>query len=1195
MLFKISPYSATPSVGVTNWTLDGGAYRYYVTNPQGNVPAIVCSLTFNPLSAAIYPTAKNYIKKSSPSIAKSTINYNSSEEQITVEYFDGLGRPVQNISVNASPSPDGKDIITPIVYDAFGRQDKTYLPYAAAGTNGIYRPAALAEQSSFYATPPTVSIPIIPNPFSQTLFEASPLNRPLEAAAPGASWAIGNNHTIRTGYEINTAADAIRLWNVYGEEHNAGSNGVQANASYSSHTAGTTEYKATQSITFTDGFTASSGENFTAHIVSGQSSGNPDRGASSPGYYEAGRLFKNVTWDEHRNRVIEYKDKAGLVVCKKVQDGGDTSNPSYMVTQYIYDDFNQLAYVIPPALESITSFTEADTNFENYVYAYHYDGRRRLVEKKVPGKGWEYTVYNPSDRPVFTSNAEQRGRGVWSFIKYDALGRVIITGEVADTSGRVNLQNAVNATLKPTGATELYETYNADPNTMGYTNATLPATGTKIFTVNYYDDYNILNTTLNPYPGWFTQPNGTANESLRTRSLPTVTATNILGTGSYLFTATYYTDDKARVSKVVKQHQLGGVDIISNTYNFVGEVTAATRQHYKDGSLALTVNNTFQYDHAGRKTQSTETINSQPPVTTAYSYNAVGQLETKTAGGQTTSYAYNPRGWLKSQSSGLFSMELKYDDSGGEPQYNGNIGQQLWATNGQSHSYNYSYDHANRLLSGISDENYNETMSYDKMGNIQNLTRQGTTGIPGLGTLAYNYNGNQLQTISGGYNKSYTYNSNGSMISDGTLNIQYNELNLPKQVTGTPVGTVAYTYNAGGGKLTKQTVSETRQYIDGIEYVGVAIDLLHTEAGIARNNSGVYTYEFFLTDHLGNTRIVHNSSGTVLQQQDYMPFGLDIARSQAVPNKYKYNGKEKQEELNQYDYGARFYDPVIGRWHVVDPMTDNFYWLTPYNYANNSPIRFIDPDGREFKDTIIDGKKGRYDVATLDEVVVSNKGRKGANGSGNISYSSLRTKWQIQTKDLYVQQRLNGGSPWNTWTTKGITEQDWQFFERHYRAEKDYRTMSLTVAGGLLASPVIAVSSPAIIASAGAGTLAQRGVSMSVNLGTQYISGLQSYGFGSNNLKNINLTSVLAAGVFPSQGALSSAIIGNFGATNMQDGYIGIGSQKANYRSIFVNTVLDWGGNVTGGMMEAPFLFQTIYGNMQGAVSQGLIGSTFDK
>ncbi|MBO9592710.1 MAG: RHS repeat-associated core domain-containing protein [Niabella sp.] len=188
---------------------------------------------------------------------------------------------------------------------------------------------------------------------------------------------------------------------------------------------------------------------------------------------------------------------------------------------------------------------------------------------------------------------------------------------------------------------------------------------------------------------------------------------------------------------------------------------------------------------------------------------------------------------------------------------------------------------------------------------------------------------------------------------------------LPKQVTGTPAGTVTYTYDAGGNKLTKQTVSETRQYIGGIEFTGGTIDLLHTEAGIARNNSGTYTYELSLSDHLGNTRIVHNTAGTVLQQIDYYPFGLDIKRTQAIPNKYLYNGKEKQEELVQYDYGVRFYDPAIGRWHVVDALSEKTVDQSPYSYVFNNPIAFIDPDGNSGTSTHTD-KYGKV-IAVYDD------------------------------------------------------------------------------------------------------------------------------------------------------------------------------------------------------------------------------------
>jgi len=89
-----------------------------------------------------------------------------------------------------------------------------------------------------------------------------------------------------------------------------------------------------------------------------------------------------------------------------------------------------------------------------------------------------------------------------------------------------------------------------------------------------------------------------------------------------------------------------------------------------------------------------------------------------------------------------------------------------------------------------------------------------------------------------------------------------------------------------------------------------------------------------------------NNSGTAIQRDDYLPFGMDLNLNYTTPkNNYLYNNKELQDGLGVYDYGARFYDPIIGRWTSVDPKAELDRRWSPYNYTFGDPIRFTDPDG----------------------------------------------------------------------------------------------------------------------------------------------------------------------------------------------------------------------------------------------------------
>jgi len=172
---------------------------------------------------------------------------------------------------------------------------------------------------------------------------------------------------------------------------------------------------------------------------------------------------------------------------------------------------------------------------------------------------------------------------------------------------------------------------------------------------------------------------------------------------------------------------------------------------------------------------------------------------------------------------------------------------------------------------------------------------------------------------------------------------------LPYLLTVEDGSTITYTYDANGKKL--RTIHNiggstvTKDYCGNVIYENGIAKLLLTEAGYI--TLADKKHHFFLQDHQGNNRIVADENGKVEETNHYYPFGGTFASAVSSVQAYKYNGKELDTEngLNWYDYGARMYDPAIGRWHAGDPMAEEFYRISPYTYCYNSPILLVDPNG----------------------------------------------------------------------------------------------------------------------------------------------------------------------------------------------------------------------------------------------------------
>ncbi len=960
------------------------------------LPLAICACCMN-ISAQVLPPAYtsgatiNYVRTWSvqkPMTDGNVVSASTNLQEVTqaTQYIDGIGRPLQTVVRGVTPL--AKDMVAPVIYDQYGREQNKYLGYVSPGADGSFKTDPFLEQKNFYADANTNS-PVKGQGetyyYGQTQFEASPLNRVAKTLAPGNSWnAAGRG--VSMSYDVNAASE-VRIWN----------------------------------ISFTPGAVP-----------------------TSTGYYAAGLLYRKVTADERGYRTVEYKDIEGHLLLKKVEvvaPANITVHSGWLCTYYVYDDFNNLRFVIPPkatALVVASGNIDATTSAE-LCFRYEYDSRNRMIVKKVPGAGAVSMVYDARDRLVMTQDGNfALAPAKWMVMEYDALNRPIKTGLLTDANTATYHQGLASVSI-------------AYPNTSGGNYELLSQT--------YYDDYSWVATSgspfannLSPSETWtgflaasntiFPYPQ-TIVEQASTKGLVTGSKVKIIGSSPvvYLYSVSYY-DDRNRVIQSQATNITGGRDYSTSQYTFDGKLLINKITHTKAGGTVQTyiLITTNTYDAAGRLLNTMKNINSTGNKTVlTNTYDEIGQLKTKKlaaeynsgAGLETLTYDYNIRGWMLGENrnyaktaastSNYFGFDLGYDKvsiaptGGGSigtyaiPVYNGNVEGTVWKSkgDGEIRKYDFKYDPANRLLkadfnqytSGTFNKNANVDFSvkmgdgaipssaYDANGNIISMTQNGLTlnTSPIIDQLTYTYtaNSNKLSKVmdaigidnklgdfndgTSGSGTDYNYDANGNLNLDNNKaisGITYNHLNLPWVITVTGKGTITYTYDAAGNKLKKVTqennatvfynnvnnttnITTTTSYISGfvyetkvysnpalitLQYIDVLQFTAQEEGRIRRKIDGTFAFDYFLKDHLGNVRMVLTDN---IQTDIYPAASLEASNVALEQNYYNITSGQIFDKMVVTGLPAYVNHNIIPN-NPVNPTFDNANSAKLYKLNKNT-------------------------------------------------------------------------------------------------------------------------------------------------------------------------------------------------------------------------------------------------------------------
>ena len=706
----------------------------------------------------------------------------------------------------------------------------------------------------------------------------------------------------------------------------------------------------------------------------------------NPVFYLQDGHYKQVSEDANGRRSVSYYNEAGQLLTSLYYGSGQS-----IITQSysFYDDRGRMVASLDP---------------KELVTKYEYDFRGRLLSMDEPDAGKTEYVYRKDGSIRFSQNSKQREENKYSYTHYDQAGRPTQSGQWSPSDASVSIWTLrTNKDLLEQRTDELPAGSTTDVVKTTYDRAVILPDGitgrTAQFLMGKVSYSEKLSETGQPVSkSWY---------SYDERGRVTWMVQDIAGLGVKTVDYTYNGQGNVRV--VAYQDKQS--DAFYHYYEYDADTrlskvyTSTTEPEYQANEYTLknldqfALQASYEYYLHGPLKQVTLADGLQK---TDYTYTVQGWLK-----------AINNPNDTDAGNSDVFAMQLDYfsgdyskagsgiqEHNVATTDYSGNIQQQQWRTktpaianlpgNQAANAYQYQYDERYQLQSAVFGRMSNQSftadaqqsfsttgLGYDLNGNILGLQRRGQNGSllhDFAGKYNYKDNTNQLSSVTG--YKSYTYNALGQMTeeigTEGSQKFAYDVSGKVKEVKDENNQLIAqYQYDDKGYRVSKQSY-ENGGLVKTTYYVRDASGSLmstyeeevnqpvaQTELPIyGGSRVGLYQAvdqrtEYYLTDHLGNTRAIinrerlANGNVDVSYFADYFAYGA-LARSAGSKPRYGYQGSFAEDETEETGYVAfelRQYDPVVGRWLSTDPYGQYF---SPYVGMGNNPANGVDPDGGLF-------------------------------------------------------------------------------------------------------------------------------------------------------------------------------------------------------------------------------------------------------